>query len=187
MRDPCPFLPEASPDLRAAGMRRHGTARGRAFYRDALRIAQSLWLQGLPAQSLLLINRAMGAAFPETAEELAADPVPYEAVGWILAHREDGDFIGNPRRHYQHLATRMVPPRLERRRARAWACWWLACRILPECPPDVKQIAEEGVVEPGYADILDLLVRNGVPGEASGWTAATNAAGPGLFMDPRGE
>jgi GNAT superfamily N-acetyltransferase len=73
----------------------------------------------------------------------------------------EGQFIGNPRRHWQHLATRMVEPNKELRTWRAWACWYLAKTVLPEAdfPSDQKQIREEQIVEPTHEQIADHLQR----------------------------
>jgi hypothetical protein len=147
---------------------RHGE-RGEAFFRQALRCAQSRWLEGLPAQALLMLNRAMGAKFP--AGE-AAGPMPYRAVGWILRHGEAAGFLGNPRRHFQHLATRMSGGETERRIARAWACWELARRVNPAWEADVRQIEEEGIVEPPFEQVAAGLERHGLPGEVDEWLRA---------------
>src|SRR5690606_37223942 len=138
----------------------------------ALECAQALWLAGVPAQALLLLNRAMGAALTGAEPVLAAWPLPYAAVRWILEHRREGEFIGNPRRHYQHLATRMVEPRREVRRWRAWACWWVARQVRPDDPPDEKQLREEGIREPAPEEIAAQLERWGLPGEVVLWQAA---------------
>ena len=55
---------------------------------------------------------------------------------------------------------------------RAWACWYMACRIFPDYPADEKQIAEEGVREPDKATILRELTRNGLSGETDQWSEA---------------
>ena len=167
--EPCPHLPEAKTPLRAAAMKECGTDRGRKFYRLALRCAQSLWLQGLPAQSLLLLNRAFAADHLSDPEMCREDPLPYRAAAWIMQNREAEQFIGNPRRHFQHLATRMVEPRKEIRSWRAWACWQLACLIFPDYPADEKQIREERVIEPDEDEIFRQLEKHGVPGEAQLW------------------
>ena len=171
---PCPHLPEIDRPLRAAEMKVFGKEdRGPDFYRRALECAQSLWFQGLPAQSLLQINRALSADLAGDEPVLAELPLPYAAANWVMRHRRAGDFIGNPRRHYQHLATRMVEPRKAQRAWRAWACWALACEIFPadEFPADEKQIREEGVVEPSHEDIALGLKKFGVPGEVEIWKA----------------
>lgn len=170
--EPCPFLPSAEEVLRAAAMRELGADRGPLFYEQALKCAQSLWQQGFPAQSLLLVNRAFGAELKGGEAVLEAWPLPYAAAAWVMMHRRDAQFIGNPRRHFQHLATRMVEPRREQRAWRAWACWFLACRVFPDYPADEKQLAEEGVREPSREEIRGKLGELGVPGEAEVWEEA---------------
>lgn len=166
---PCPHLPEATEPLSAVAMKRCGKDRGRDFYLLALQCAQSLWLQGLPAQSLLLINRAMGADHQSDPEMCGQFPMPYQAAAWVMRARTEEQFIGNPRRHYQHLATRMVEPRKEQRSWRAWGCWYLSCNLFPDYPADEKQIAEEGIIEPSYDLIVEQLDALGIAGETKTW------------------
>jgi hypothetical protein len=147
-------------------------AYGVKFYEQALRCGQSLWLQGLPAQALLMFNRALGADLTGDESVLEKWPLPYAASAWVMMQRTEDQFIGNPRRHYQHLATRMVEPRKTQRSARAWACWLLACRIFPTYPADEKQIAEEGVEEPSWEEIEEWLRRDGIEGVAGVWQQA---------------
>ena len=165
----CPFLPVPTRNLSAASIRAVGADRGPAFYELALECAQALWLAGLPAQSLLLVNRAYGADLRGDEPVVVRWPIPYAATAWLMEHRREEQFIGNPRRHFQHLATRMVEPRKELRTWRAWACWRLACLIFPECPADGRQIAEEGVREPAEGEISAQLSLLGWPGEADTW------------------
>ncbi|MEM7384652.1 MAG: hypothetical protein AAF514_06870 [Verrucomicrobiota bacterium] len=155
-----------------------GRDRGPCFYEAALRYAGSLWLQDLPARSLLLINRALGADLKGDEPIIEEWPLPYRAIPWILVHRSDRVFIGNPRRHYQHLATRMVEPRKELRSWRAWACWYLSTVILPEnaFPPDRLQIETEGISEPSGEEIGDQLERLGFPREKLLWEEACKFA-----------
>lgn len=175
---PCPHLPDADPGLRAVGMRRFGKDdRGESFYLAALETAQALWLRELPAQSLLLINRALGAGLDGSEAVLRGWPLPYAAAAWVMRHRNGEHFLGNPRRHYQHLATRMVPPRREQRSWRAWACWWLARQILPGLPPDEKQLEEENIAEPSPEQIFTALEQHGLPGEAELWRRVADDAG----------
>ncbi|MEN8713726.1 MAG: hypothetical protein ABF384_02360 [Verrucomicrobiales bacterium] len=166
---PCPFLPSVDRVHKAAEMRVLGKNRGEEFYLLALTCAQSLWLQGLPAQAVLLLNRAFSADLREDAEILRMWPLPYAAMHWVMSNRKDEHFVGNPRRHFQHLATRMVEPRKVMRSWRAWACWAYACEIFPEYPADEKQIAEEGVVEPGREKIAEELREHGLKGEDLLW------------------
>lgn len=190
--EPCPFLPAVEEVIPASSMKAFGKQdRGPEFYLQALRCAQSLWLQGFPAQSLLQVNRAFGADLHGDEEVLDSWPLPYRAAAWVMRHRLEEQFIGNPRRHYQHLATRMVEPRKVQRTWRAWACWYLACGIFPDYPADEKQIAEEGVREPSRDEIAAGLVEFGIPGEVAAWEAAEalvpELATPGLGLDPEAD
>ncbi|MGK0189123.1 MAG: hypothetical protein ACI9R3_004940 [Verrucomicrobiales bacterium] len=180
---PCPHLPIPASALDSSHTRLLGRERGSTFYLAALEYAQSLWLQGFPARSLLLVNRALGADLQGDESALEEWPLPYSAAAWIMSHRLEEQFIGNPRRHYQHLATRMVEPRKELRCWRAWACWFMACRIFPDYPADQKQIAEEGVIEPDKVTISDHLHRLGTNGETNLWEQAVDLSGKGLTAD----
>ncbi|MDA7862439.1 hypothetical protein N9124_01545 [bacterium] len=144
-----PHLPPAPADLTPAHTKRHRGECGASFYQACLEFAQSLWLQGKPAQALLQLNKS----------SFAEGPFPYAALKWFLEHREDDLFIGNPVRHFQHLATRMAGPRAELRTWRAWACFYLAKATLPEeeFPPDLEQIAFETLSIPPLAQVLEKL------------------------------
>lgn len=170
--NPCPFLPAPPGPLTADCLAGIGGERGAEFYLTALLYSQSLWLQGHPARAVLLLNRAMGAALTGTEVVVARWPLPYKAAAWILRNRLTDQFIGNPRRHWQHLATRMVEPRRELRTWRAWACWRMACLLFPEMPGDEIQIARENVREPGEDDIAANLTRLGHRGEVILWREA---------------
>jgi hypothetical protein len=172
----CPFLPVPDEVLTAACLHEFGDTRGPDFYLAALQYAQSLWLQGFPARALLLVNRALGCELNEKDPVLDAWPLPYRAVAWLLRHRRPEQFIGNPRRHWQHLATRMSGPRAELRTWRAWACWHLARTAMPELPADETQIAREAVREPKEAEIAAHLWQRGLPGEVEIWRAALRDA-----------
>lgn len=180
---PCPFLPEVRRVYTAADLDAFGKERGPEFYETALHYAQSLWQTGFPAKSLLLINRALSAPLGGDEPALARLPLPYRAVAWLLQQRPEGQFIGNPRRHYQHLATRMVPPNKALRTWRAWACWYLAKSILPEgdFPPDLVQIRNEPLIEPLFAQIRTQLNRLSPADDAARWLEALEwAASPEL-------
>jgi hypothetical protein len=174
--EPCPFLPVSDRPLTAASIHEASGERGERFYRLALECAQALWLRGVPAQSLLLINRALGADLRGDERVLAEWPLPYRAAVWVMRSRRTDQFIGNPRRHYQHLATRMVEPRKDVRRWRAWACWHLARLVFPDDPADEKQIREEGIIEPQVEEITANLLQLGLPGEAELWLESARAA-----------
>lgn len=169
MIPPCPLLPPAGPEISAVSMRTAGADRGPAFYHLALVCAQALWQKGLPAQSILMLNRAFSSALSPDDPILREWPPPYAALDWVLRHRWEDQFVGNPRRHFQHLATRMSGPRHEVRIWRAWACWAISCRALPWAEADTKQIAEEGIEEPGLTAISERLRQLGWEGEAEIW------------------
>lgn len=143
--------------------------RGPRFYLQALQCAQSLWLQGLPGQAILMMNRAFAADLGGDEPELSDWPLPYRAMRWVMSNRAEDQFIGNPRRHFQHLATRMVEPRRDLRTWRAWGCWHLARQCLPDFPADRKQLLDEAIREPTVALIFENLRRIGLPGEAELW------------------
>jgi hypothetical protein len=165
--------------LTAACLREFGrTDRGPAFYEMTLRYGQSQWLQGFPAQALLQVNRALGAAIAPGDPVLAQWPLPYAAAAWLLENHREGQFIGNPRRHYQHLATRMVEPRKALRTWRAWACWHIARCLLPAFPADEMQLETEGIIEPTSSHIYQHLDTLGHPGEAALWQAVWQQSAP---------
>ncbi|MDB6135803.1 MAG: hypothetical protein JWM59_4046 [Verrucomicrobiales bacterium] len=174
---PCPFLPVPEGILTAASVQALGEDRGPDFYLAALNYAQSLWLQGFPARAILLMNRAMGCGLEGREPVLMQWPLPYFGMVWLLRNCRPEQFIGNPRRHWQHLATRMSGPRAELRTWRAWACWRIACIVRPDDPADEKQIAEEDVREPGEETIADRLTLLGHPGEVVLWREALEYAG----------
>lgn len=170
--EPCPLLPVPETPLTAESVATLASDRGGVFYHTALLYSQSLWLQGFPARAILLLNRAMGCDLTECGALLARWPLPYKAAAWMIRNHLPDQFIGNPRRHWQHLATRMVEPRRELRTWRAWACWRMACLILPDMPGDDLQIAREGVHEPAEEEIASHLERLGLPGELDVWRDA---------------
>ena len=136
-----------------------------SFYFTALQYGQVLWLRNLPARALLAIDRALLTDLSGTEKELANWPLPYRAMAWIISHYDDDFFVGNPRVHFQHLATRVRGDRKEQRRWRAWACWYLARLARPQLPGDKKQ----GIEEPGVNDIALGLKNHGIQNELETW------------------
>ena len=173
---PCPLLPRITRPVCAADSRALGRERGEAFYRLCLEYAQTKWMAGLPAQALLQLNRALSADLRGDEDLLTDYPIPYLSVAWILKERPDwkGQFLANPRRHWQHYATRMSGPRAELRSWRAWACYAIASRILPhpEFPHDVEQVEKESLVIPQEQEIAGMLAGLGLSGEAQLWREA---------------
>ena len=171
---PHPLLPEIDRPYEAAEVNAFGKDRGPEFYETCHRYAQTLWQTGFPAKCILLLNRALACPLKADEPVLRRWPLPYQALAWLLIHRPADQFIGNPRRHWQHLATRMVEPHKELRTWRAWACWYLAKEILPaaDFPPDLKQIREEGIAEPTQAEISHQLQRLSPADDLAQWQQA---------------
>ncbi|MGC6427642.1 MAG: hypothetical protein ACON5H_11695 [Akkermansiaceae bacterium] len=149
--DKNPHLPSVSQVLGPSHTRRHRRACGPEFRQACLEFAQSLWLEGKPAQAILQLNKS---AFAESCH-----PFPYSALRWFLEQENDAQFFGNPVRHFQHLATRMAGPRAELRIWQAWACFHLSKSILPGTgfPPDFEQIAQESLSLPSLETVLQNL------------------------------
>lgn len=108
---------------------------------------------------------------------LKTHPSPYRALIWIIAGAASGDcgYLGNPVRHFQHLASRMAGgPRAEIRVWRAWCCFHLVEKVLHcgEFPRDGEQIVREGLWIPSWQRVQNEISKKGWPGEAeavSGW------------------
>ena len=100
-------------------------------------------------------------------------PIPYSSIKWILEQRTDkhGQFLGNPRRHWQHYASRMSGPRSNIRIWRSWACFAIASEILSDSdfPADEEQILNEGLIIPSESQIELNLKSLGLPRESNDW------------------
>lgn len=168
-RESCPFLPPASGVIRPADTRplRDGHDQG-AYYTGCLTCAQSLWLEGKPAQALLQLNHALALDLDADSLCVTSWPLPYRAKIWIFTRRHETGFLGNPVRHYQHLASRMSGPNKDLRTWRAWACFHLAMRVLPadEFPRDLRQVIKENLSIPTFESVLSHLQTIGIDGEA---------------------
>ena len=180
LNPPCPFLPEIDRVIEAAEVVALGKERGAVFYEASLRYGHSRWQTGLPAQALLQVNRALSTWLRADEPVLRQWPLPYAVVSWLMVNRPEGQFLGNPRRHFQHLATRMVEPHKELRAWRAWACWYLAKAVLPEeeFPGDPKQIREAGIVEPTFALIREQLLKLSPANDEAMWLKALEWSKP---------
>lgn len=176
-RAQCPYLPQidhgsvapTSQDLK--NFRSCPDREPSAHFFACLTKAQFDLIAGLPARALLMLNRAMSLPLHTAPEAFLHQwPIPYAAVAWILKNRRPGEFLGNPRRHWQHLATRMnAGPIRELRIWRAWACWAIARICLPECLGDQTQLEREKIAEPTEAEIFHNLDATGLPDEAEMW------------------
>lgn len=155
-RENCPFLPIAHHVMRPSEARAaRDTGSDDSYYIAALTCAQSLWLEGKPAQSILQLNHALSLRLPDHSPALIQWQLPYRAKIWILKNRLHTEFLGNPVRHYQHLATRVSGQRRELRSWRAWACFHLAEQNLPskEFPRDERQIKNEEINIPSWGEV----------------------------------
>lgn len=170
---PCPHLPVPRADLDWRALHAYrATDRGGQFYFACLEYGHALWQRGFAARALLCLDRALGADLRGDEPILHAHPLPYAAMGWLIAHTPRDVFLGNPRVHFQHYADRMNEPRRERRRWRAWACWAITRAVRPDLPNDPKH----RVVEPSLEAIDAALRTHGHPGEAELWRAELERA-----------
>ncbi len=145
--------------------------KGADFYLDALSFAQSQWISGKPAQAILQLNKAWMADLTGAEPILQTHPSPYRALVWIMKTAANGGhgYMGNPVRHFQHLASRMSGPRAEIRSWRAWLCFHLAEKTLSGFPRDGEQLAREGLWIPGVRRTLHEV-------SAKGWEAEAKVA-----------
>lgn len=163
----CPFLPDTGEVLKPDWTRRHRAERGEDFYVAALEYAQSLWRSGKPAQALLQLNQAWSA------KQGSPDwPSPYRALVWIMHYAPPTLFLGNPVRHFQHLATR-GPEGI--RAWRAWGCFHLAETVVG-LPRDITQIESEALVIPSWSYAVEKVRSMGWDGEADGLLQAAQDA-----------
>lgn len=142
--------------------------RNAKFYFSALCYAQSLLSEGKPAQALLQVNKSFLADLSDPMI-LQEWPPAYEAVVWIIDSYGEGEdeFLGNPVRHYQHLATRMSGPRAEVRTLRAWACFYLAEKCGLGFSRDQEQIDKEKILIPSLDEIVAGIEGRGWLGEGN--------------------
>ncbi len=138
------------------------------YYITTLRCAQSLLSEDKPAQALLQLNHSLSIDLqPEVLQKLGWE-LPYRAKVWIYKNMLEQGFIGNPVRHYQHLATRVNEPMKALRSWRAWACFHLAEKHLPEdlFPRDERQISKEELSIPTWEKALQGISKYGIKDES---------------------
>ena len=158
-----PYLPKASSNLNAFHTKSRRKECGTEYYVACLELSNSYWVKGKQAQAILQINKA----FLANITFFPFQP-PYAALKWFLENRLKNKFIGNPVRHFQHLATRMNNPRKQLRTWRAWACFIIAESVLPrdDFPRDEEQIKNEKLVIPDKTFVAMNLKEYGLIGEA---------------------
>lgn len=184
----CPLLP-AVEGAHGPEATRGAVVKDSRYYESCLCHAQSLWRQGKPAQAILQLNKAFMADPGDDPRVLGVWPPPYAVLVWILRHRPSDAFIGNPVRHFQHLATRVSGVRKEIRSWRAWACFHLSRRLLPagEFPIDAEQVEKESLQFPEWDEVLERIRSGGWEGEAEVLCQVADGLRPGGFPpDPAG-
>lgn len=164
---PCPYLPSCGRTLSWRDLAAWRDDRGPELYLTCLEYGQQLWLDGLPARSLLAVDRALYCDVSPADEAVLAYPLPYRAIGWLVAQPAEG-FTGNARVHYQHLADRVRGERAEQKRWRAWAAW----AIVRKARPDLSGDPKHAVTEPTLTEITHALGAHGITGEAETWREA---------------
>ncbi|MBL4575816.1 MAG: hypothetical protein JKY51_06930 [Opitutaceae bacterium] len=142
------------------------------FYQRCMQYGHCLWKKGFAARSILCLDRAFGAHLSGEEAFLKQWTLPYKALVWILETTHSTVFLGNTRVHFQHLADRLGEPRKAQRSGRAWACWLLTRKVLPELPSDPQHM----VSEPTEDEIIKQLHQNGIPGEVEIWQDAIEYA-----------
>jgi hypothetical protein len=184
---PCPHLPSVDQQLTADWTRVHHGKKDAAFYRATLEYGQSLWMEGKPAQAILQLNKAWSAELEGGESVLEQWALPYRALLWMMVRAPEDRFLGNPVRHFQHLATRVKGRDHERRSWRAWACFHLSMKVLPveAFPIDSHQVEREGLVIPEMEEVLVALGQRGVAGERELFEEVMREA-DGLMNGPHG-
>lgn len=143
---------------------------GASLYLTSLAYAQQLWLDRLPARSILALDRAFFCALPSGHPVLEKHPMPYAALAWICRHHQEGTFLGNPRVSFQHIADRVQgrDDASPRKSIRAWACWAVVCHARPDFPGD----PEHAVTPPTWEEIARHLAQLGGAAEVAAWRSA---------------
>ena len=167
MATPCPHLPASQRKLSWRELNALRDNQGAELYLLCLEYGQQLWCENLPARALLAVDRALYCDVPANANCLKANPVPYAAIGWLVA-QPTTDFTGNARVHYQHLADRVKGERAEQKKWRAWAAWAVVRKVRPDLPADPKH----AVTEPSLNEIKAGLQSHGISGEVDAWQRA---------------
>ena len=153
---PCPHLPIITEPLTITHAKAHRANCGEEYFYACHELAQSLWQNGTPAQAILQIDKSfMASQYNNIGKS-------YLSILWMVKHSPEGQFIGNPVRHFQHLATRMnmSQPNAELRIWRAWACLHLIEKIHTQnnsYPRDKVQIEKEQLTIPTMENTLSKI------------------------------
>ncbi len=167
MAAPCPYLPAVKRNLSWRDLNALRDNQGAELYQLCLEYGQQLWLEQLPARALLAVDRALYCDVPADALCLKLNPLPYAAIGWLVA-QPTTEFTGNALVHYQHLADRVKGERAAQKKWRAWAAWAIVRQVRPDLPSDPKH----EVTEPSLNEIKSGLETHGIAGEVDAWQQA---------------
>ena len=167
MAVPCPYLPGVKRALSWRELNALREDQGAELYLLCLEYGQQLWCENLPARALLAVDRALYCDVPAEAVCLKLNPLPYAAIGWLVA-QPTTEFTGNARVHYQHLADRVKGERAAQKKWRAWAAWAVVRKVRPDLPADPKH----AVTEPSLNEIQAGLQSHGNAGEVDAWQRA---------------
>lgn len=144
INSPSPQLPNITHPLPITHTRTHRKNCGPEYLIACLELAQSLYRSGYPAQAILQLDKSFMA-------NNINKTIIYKAIIWIIQNAPDNQFLGNPVRHFQHLATRMNmnQPNANRRIWQAWACLHLTEKhSKKQHPRDNHQITTENLTIP---------------------------------------
>ena len=153
----CPHLPDLTQPLPITHTKEHRQTCDLQYFNACLELAHSLWRTGAPAQAILQLDKSFMATHKESLLS------PYLAILWIIRNSPQDQFLGNPVRHFQHLASRMnmSQPNPELRIWRAWACLHLTEKLFPNPsethPRDTDQIQKENLSIPSIDQTLDKI------------------------------
>jgi len=149
----CPYLPSIAEPLAITHPKTHRADCDKEYFHACLELAQSLWRNGTPAQAILQIDKSFMADHSNDIHKC------YLSILWIIKHTPKEQFLGNPVRHFQHLASRMnlSQPNAELRIWRAWGCLHLTEKLSHIYPRDQQQIEKENLTIPTMDETLDKI------------------------------
>lgn len=159
---PCPHLPQIDAPLPITHTRKHRQACGTDYFLACLELAHSLWRCSSPAQAILQLDKSFMAETQHSHSDV------YKAIIWIIQNAPAKQFLGNPVRHFQHLASRMNmhQPNAELRIWRAWACLHITEKFSTiSHPRDQEQIRKEGLTIPTVEQVLENITSLADPEE----------------------
>ena len=155
---PCPSLTELATHLPITHTRPHRNSCSTDYHTACLELAQSLWRCGSPAQAILQLDKSFMAN--DTVSNIPHHST-YSSILWIILHSPEDQFLGNPVRHFQHLASRMnmSQPNAELRIWRAWTCLHIteSHTSSEQYPRDTHQLEKENLIIPSIEETISKI------------------------------